>query len=104
MCLAARSEAGKYGSEVKSVEIYYYFSVEEEEKKIEGMLIMRRNCTGEWNTMKVMTVLKKQCLIKVENNSVFNDVLSCQKWGLGGGGGDPFMIETTRFVSIMWTD
>ena len=47
MCLAARSEASKYGSEVKSVEIYYYFSVEEEEKKIEGMLIMRRNCTGE---------------------------------------------------------
>ena len=46
MCLAARSEAGKYGSEVKSVEIYYYFSVEEE-KKIEGMLIMRGNCTGE---------------------------------------------------------
>ena len=33
MCLAARREAGKYGSEVKSVEIYYYFSVEEEEKK-----------------------------------------------------------------------
>ena len=32
MCLAARSEAGKYGSEVKSVEIYYYFSVEEEKK------------------------------------------------------------------------
>ena len=46
MCLAARSEAGKYGSEVKSVEIYYYFSVEEEGKKI-GMLIMRRNCTSE---------------------------------------------------------
>ena len=81
MCLAARSEAGKYGSEVKSVEIFYYFSVEEDKKKIEGMLIMRRNCTGEWNTMKAVTVLKKQCLIKVENNSVFNDVLSCQKWG-----------------------
>ena len=32
MCLAARSEAGKYGSKVKSVEIYYYFSVEEEKK------------------------------------------------------------------------
>ena len=32
MCLAARSEAGKYRSEVKSVEIYYYFSVEEEKK------------------------------------------------------------------------
>ena len=77
MCLAARSEASKYGSEVKSVEIYYYFSVEEEEKKIEGMLIMRRNCTGEWNTMKAMTVLKKQCLIKVKNISVFNDMPSC---------------------------
>ena len=86
MCLAARSEAGKYGSEVKSVEIYYYFSVEEEEKKIKGMLIMRGNCTGERNTLKAVTVLKKQCLIRVENNSVFNDVLSYQKWGWGGGG------------------
>ena len=37
--------------------------------------------------MKAETVLKKQCLIKVENNSVFNDVLTVARSEAGGGGG-----------------
>ena len=36
--------------------------------------------------MKAMSVLKKQCLIKVENNSVFNDVLTVARSEAGGKG------------------
>ena len=70
---------------MKSVEIYYYFSVEEEEKKIEGMLIMRRNCTGEWNTMKAVTersnALSKSKIIQ------FSMMCLAARSEAGGGGG-----------------